>query len=332
MSGNQGNGLQFGFGAGLMYGIRTDLAGQTPIRFGAMQDISIEFNGEIKELYAQSQFAIDAARGKVKIMGKSKLAQISARAYNSIFFGGTLSDGTDQTVYNEAATTPAAVSVGALSAASIAGTTTLTYTAVPAGAVEGALVVDTTTPGAVAPGTTVVSATSTTVTISKPLLANTIIADSTSYYTPVVAANGGVSGADYVADLGVYYANSGQPLQYTTGIPTAATAEYPGTYTEVNGSYYFADLSTDILLNYLYTNDTSGYTLKVGNPLMGTTPKFMGVFTNSYEGLSLTMRLYACVASKLSFPTKIDDYTIPELDFSAYQNAAGQTVDIYAAT
>ena len=316
--------MQFGFGAGLMYGIRTDLAGQTPIRFGAMQDISIEFNGELKELYAQSQFAIDAARGKVKIMGKAKMAQISAVAFNTIFFGGTLNDGQTLSAYNEPATTPAAYTTVATSAGSIIGATVLTFASVPGPVAAGQLVNDSTAPGAVAPGTLVVSKTGTTVTIDKPLIGAVTTADSINFYTPVVPANQ----ATFSADLGVYYGASGTPLSYTTGAPTLA-----GTYTEIGGKYFFSnqDDAVNVLINYIYTV-TTGYTLIAGNPFMGTTPKFMGVFSSTYEANSIVMQLYACVSTKLTMPTKIDDYTIPELDFSAYQNAAGQTVDLFMNT
>jgi hypothetical protein len=34
--------------------------------------------------------------------------------------------------------------------------------------------------------------------------------------------------------------------------------------------------------------------------------------------------LYNCVAEKLSFGTKVEDFLIPELDFQCFANAAGQ--------
>jgi hypothetical protein len=34
--------------------------------------------------------------------------------------------------------------------------------------------------------------------------------------------------------------------------------------------------------------------------------------------------LYNCVAEKLSFGTKVEDFVIPELDFQCFANAAGQ--------
>lgn len=100
--------MQFGFGSGLLYTTRTDISGQGPIRFGAFQDMQLDFSGEIKELYGQNQFALDVARGKVKIEAKAKLAQISAPIMNAIFFGGTITSGQLLSTYQEGAAIPSA--------------------------------------------------------------------------------------------------------------------------------------------------------------------------------------------------------------------------------
>jgi hypothetical protein len=36
------------------------------------------------------------------------------------------------------------------------------------------------------------------------------------------------------------------------------------------------------------------------------------------------MFLYNCVAAKLSFGTKLEDFVVPEFDFQCFANAAGQ--------
>lgn len=100
--------MQFGFGSGLLYTTRTDITGQGPIRFGAFQDMQLDFAGEIKELYGQNQFALDVARGKVKIEAKAKLAQISAPIMNAIFFGGSITTGQILSAYQEGASIPSA--------------------------------------------------------------------------------------------------------------------------------------------------------------------------------------------------------------------------------
>ncbi|HUO88483.1 MAG TPA: hypothetical protein VMU08_04855 [Rhizomicrobium sp.] len=96
--------MQFGFGAGVLYVVRTDIAGGAPIRFGAFQDLQLDFTGDIKELYGQNQFALDVARGKVKIEGKAKFAQISAPLANAVYFGGTITAGQTICQYGEVVT------------------------------------------------------------------------------------------------------------------------------------------------------------------------------------------------------------------------------------
>jgi hypothetical protein len=99
--------MQFGFGSGVLYAQRNDITGQYPVRFGAFQDMQLDFTGDIKELFGQNQFALDVARGKVKIEGKAKFAQISAPLMNAVFFGGTVNTGQTLSQYQEAGSIPA---------------------------------------------------------------------------------------------------------------------------------------------------------------------------------------------------------------------------------
>lgn len=101
--------MQFGFGSGILTGTRNDAnagASPTPRRFGALQGVSVEFNGDIKELFATQQFPIDVARGKTKITGKAKVAEIKGSEYNDIFFGQTLATGSLRPAYNESVAAP----------------------------------------------------------------------------------------------------------------------------------------------------------------------------------------------------------------------------------
>ena len=82
------------FGPGILIITRTDLANQTPVNVGFVQEFSIDLAGETKELYGQNQYALVVARGTIKASGKWKAAEISAYAWNSVFFGqSTLSQG-----------------------------------------------------------------------------------------------------------------------------------------------------------------------------------------------------------------------------------------------
>lgn len=93
------------FGTGQLYS--TPLGGGAPLRFGALQDVSVDISGDIKMLYGQYQFALDSARGKTKIEWKAASANIDVTAYNTLFFGGTVSSGSELLqVFNEPAPVP----------------------------------------------------------------------------------------------------------------------------------------------------------------------------------------------------------------------------------
>jgi hypothetical protein len=233
---------QFAFGGGALYGLRTDIANGTPIRFGALQNVQLDFSGDLKELYGSGQYAMALARGKSKIEGKAQFAQINGAVFNALFFGQTLTSGSIALAGNEAATVPA----------------------------------------------------------------------STPYHvTPINAST-------FQADLGVFYAATGLPLTYVAAGPAA------GQYTLSGTSYVFAaaDAGAALLLNYLY-GASGGGTIAIENAAMGAAPTFQAVFTEQYAGKQLVLRLNACVAAKLSLPSKQDDWTIAALDFQAQADAAG---------
>lgn len=81
------------FGPGVIVVTRTDVANSTPVNIGYSQEFSVDFAGNIKELYGQNQMPIDAARGTVKITGKIKAAVLSGVAWNNVFFGNSFTTG-----------------------------------------------------------------------------------------------------------------------------------------------------------------------------------------------------------------------------------------------
>src|SRR5262249_32579274 len=76
-------------------------------KFGTLQDVNLEILGALKELYGQNQFAETVARGKCKITGKAKFAQIVGKHVNDLFFGQTMSSGQKLTALDEAQSVPA---------------------------------------------------------------------------------------------------------------------------------------------------------------------------------------------------------------------------------
>jgi hypothetical protein len=97
---------QYVFGTGQLFA--TPVGGGAPLRFGALQDVSVDFNGDIKQLFGQYQFALDTARGKTKIEWKASSGNVDVEAFNQVFFGETVDAGDELIqVFNEAGTVPA---------------------------------------------------------------------------------------------------------------------------------------------------------------------------------------------------------------------------------
>lgn len=140
------------------------------------------------------------------------------------------------------------------------------------------------------------------------------------------------SAVNYVADLGVFYALTGQPLEQV-----AAGSEAAGKYSVVTsgankGKYTFAaaDQGAAVLISYQINDATVGYKTTLSNQPMGTVSYFqLDTFQNNPEsaGSQWGMRFYRCASSKLTLPFKQDDWTITEFDASVQANAAGKVMD-----
>ena len=77
------------------------------------------------------------------------------------------------------------------------------------------------------------------------------------------------------------------------------------------------------MISYTYTVTSSGQEVKITNQLMGILPTFKATFYTTYQGKGTALRLNACAANKLSLPTRLDDWTIEELDFMAFADSSG---------
>jgi|SRR5579883_3348535 len=238
----------FVFGSGVLLGQRTDIANATPINFGLIQDVSLDFSFDTKQLYGQNQFPVALGRGKGKITCKAKMARVSGIAFANLFFGLSTSVGELLTSFGEG---PSSI-------------------------------------------------------------------PTTPYQITVSHA------ATFVDDYGVINAATGLPFTRVASAPAA------GQYSVNTGTGVYTFSSADnvsgisVLISYTYTVTTAGtQQIAVANQLMGTTPTFQAQFYTTFQGLPLNFKAYQCVASKLNFATKLDDFTIPEMDFDLFANAAG---------
>jgi hypothetical protein len=242
---------QYGFGSGSLFGIDTTAVTPTPVKFGALQEVSVEFSFSAKELHSQYQFPVAVGRGKAKISGKAKLAQLRGDVFASLFFGLTATTGQVKTAVEETGTIPA-----------VAGPYTITV----------------------------------------------------------------ANSATWTVDLGVFFSATGVPLVKVASGPTT------GQYSVAAGVYTFAAADTllAVTISYNYTSVT-GKKISITNPLLGAAPTFKVVLNNLYGSKDLTLTLNRCISSKLSLPTKLEDFIIPEFDFEAMADGSNNVGDISMA-
>ena len=123
----------------------------------------------------------------------------------------------------------------------------------------------------------------------------------------------------WLDDAGVVYAATGLPLTLVSSAPAT------GQYSVIAGLYTFsaADTGKALLLNYTYRLSTAGITFPVTNQLLGTTPTFKAKFYTTFQGQAVNLQLNNCTSSKLMMATKLEDFVMPEFDFSCFADSSG---------
>ncbi len=98
--------MQFAFGTGVFWGTPlTDangnaIANPTPVQLGVLQDLSLDVSFDTKTLYGQNQFPVAVGRGKGKMSGKAKFAQLNGISINALVFGQTMTNGLTSDFYD----------------------------------------------------------------------------------------------------------------------------------------------------------------------------------------------------------------------------------------
>jgi hypothetical protein len=247
--------MGYPFGSGVM--LATPLgANQTPVRFGIMQDVTLEFKQTTKKLFGTYRLPVDVAGGTMEITGKTKFAKISGLLFASLFFNISTAVGQLKVADGEAGTIP-------------------------------------TTPFA------------------------------------VTVANSTVWGYD----LGVVYTSGAKIGQQLVPV---ATGPITGQYTVAAGVYTFAaaDTGLGVAITYTYRPATSGLKLVIPNQLLGFVPRFqINLYVNSAGSLTeqFDLQLNSNTPSKLSFPTKLEDYMIPDFEFEAFADTNNNLGEIGTA-
>jgi len=144
--------------------------------------------------------------------------------------------------------------------------------------------------------------------------------------TPVVPGSG-----TWNSDLGVVNAATGMPLQLVTATPAA------GQYMVAAGVYTFSSADNvsgiSVIITFSYKQTTApGQSMIWVNQTIGNTPTFQLDYKTTLYGATYYTRLYQCIASKRTYQHKLEDFMMPEYDFSFFANAAQQIGLISLAT
>ncbi len=125
--------------------------------------------------------------------------------------------------------------------------------------------------------------------------------------------------ATFDADLGVVYATNNLPFV------KVASAPAQGQYTQSGATYGFNSADNGAAVFVTYTSTTaSGQYLAINNQLIGYAPTFQLDYYTTRNNKPFVARYNQCQASKLTFASKLEDFIMPEFDFSIFVNAAGQ--------
>jgi hypothetical protein len=135
-----------------------------------------------------------------------------------------------------------------------------------------------------------------------------------------------VNAVSYVDDAGVINAATGLPLTLVSSSPIA------GQYSVNTSTGVYTFSAADnvagvrVLISYTYGITSAGQKIAVANQLLGTTPTFKAKFYTTFQGQAISLQLNNCTANKLAFDTKLEDFIIPEFDFSCFADASGNVM------
>lgn len=140
-------------------------------------------------------------------------------------------------------------------------------------------------------------------------------------------------------NLGVYYSATGLYLTQVASGPTVGQYSInpaTGTWT-FNASDTGANSAGGITVAYTWLPTTPTQLIQAINNNafpMGSAPVFQIVHHIPYitGGTNSTLKIYSALSSKLSFGFKNSDFTIPDVDFSIFANAAGKVMDLILGT
>lgn len=318
--------MQVAFGAGTLYATQLfDASGNavavpTPIKFGVLQECALDISFDTKMLYGNLQFPIAIGRGKGKVSCKAKAAQFNAALMNAVIFGQTLTAGQQLISVDEG---PTAIPATPFILTPINPTTVLADLGVlnATTGIPMKRVATGTTPVAGqynSPGVSGVGTGSITTTV----LTITAMTSGSFAVGQVITGTGVTAGTTITAIL----TGTGGVGTYTVSVTqTAAGPTITG-----NDNYLFSTADNvsgvSVKFSYSYLAPASGQKSTIANLLMGYAPSFRADLLVPYQGKSLMVSLNQCISNKFAIATKLDDFIVPEFDFDAFADAAGNVL------
>ena len=307
------------FGPGILIATRTDVAG-TPVNIGYANEFSVDFAGNIKQLFGQNQFPIDAARGTVKIGGKAKNAVVSGLALNAVFFGNSFTSGGIKWNVGEAHTIPA--------------TTPFLFPVTNSATFDQDLGVVYTSTGipfakqasAVATANAITASSGTTVTLLAP---NPAIVTGMNLYD-VTSGKAIATVSSYAGGLTVTISAAAFAIAVNDVLAFYTAPSAAGQYAAAGGAYFFNTADAGVATQTTYTSTVASgiQTLNITNQLIGTSPIFQLDYYTIRNNKALVARFYQVQAAKLGLNFKLEDFMMPEMDFELFANSAGSVANI----
>lgn len=317
---------QFLFGSGSIYATPlVDATGAaitypTPVKFLACQDISSDISFDVKTLHGQNQFPLAVARGKGKISVKAKHGQVNGALYNNCFFGQTVTTGQDQYYQDFTADTIPATPYQIIKTPANNGIWTADMGVRNAAGVPMTRVAMV---NATPPTTGQYSISQATIGTATFATSVMTVATLTSGYFAVGQAitSAGVTAGTYITSQATGTPGGAGTYNLSTAPGTITPAQ---AVTGAGGCYRYAaaDTGLQVYSDYRYTV-TTGNQIAIANQLLGSTPTVALDIVIPYAGKMLTIKFPNAVAGKMALATKLDDFSIPEVDFDCFVDATG---------
>lgn len=123
---------------------------------------------------------------------------------------------------------------------------------------------------------------------------------------------------------GVWSADMGVRTAAGTPMTRVASSPASGQYSISAGVYTFAAADTllEVFIDYRFTQLT-GKSISIANQLLGSIPTVSLDIVIPFKGKALTWKFPQAVAGKMAMATKLDDFSIPELDFDIFADDGG---------